>query len=371
MDIARLENLFAGNACVPLNVPVLHPADAFLNTAGEAFRKSVFITQRADGEMLCLRPEFTIPVLAHHLRGTNGAARYSYRGTVFRQRPHVDDGRPQEFEQAGVESFAETDFAKADADMLLLALDAVRLYPEIDPIVSIGDPAFFEALVEPIGLPTIWCNRLLRAFGDDTLLERQLKRMVATDESASAHLDQELAPLVEADDLLGLIRLIEARMEDHGLLGTGARSPGDIATRLLEKASADVRVSQETAETCRAFLRLECSADLVSETLGAFASGHGVNFAAPFAEFQARMAQGLSEADVPIRFSARFGRRLDYYTGFVFEIHDRRRPGSGPVAGGGRYDRLSELLGGPSVPAVGFSLWLDRLAGGNGLAGDD
>lgn len=61
-------------------------------------------------------------------------------------------------------------------------------------------------------------------------------------------------------------------------------------------------------------------------------------------------------------FSASFGRRLDYYTGFVFEIHSSSRPQAGHIVGGGRYDRLLSLLGASEpIPATGFSIWLDRI----------
>ena len=61
-------------------------------------------------------------------------------------------------------------------------------------------------------------------------------------------------------------------------------------------------------------------------------------------------------------FAADFGRRLDYYSGFVFEIYDKALPAGQQVVGGGRYDRLMPLLGAKStVPAVGFALWLDRV----------
>ena len=62
-----------------------------------------------------------------------------------------------------------------------------------------------------------------------------------------------------------------------------------------------------------------------------------------------------------VTFAGAFGRNLDYYTGFVFEA---RAPGGGggPVFGGGRYDRLAQALGSDKpVPAVGVSIWLDRL----------
>ena len=63
-------------------------------------------------------------------------------------------------------------------------------------------------------------------------------------------------------------------------------------------------------------------------------------------------------------FAADFGRRLDYYTGFVFEVHDASRPGLAQIVGGGRYDKLLGLIGaGEAVPAIGFSIWLDRVDG--------
>ena len=62
--------------------------------------------------------------------------------------------------------------------------------------------------------------------------------------------------------------------------------------------------------------------------------------------------------------AADFGRRLDYYTGFVFEIYDPARREIGQVVGGGRYDNLLSRLGaGAEIPAVGCAIWIDRLTG--------
>ncbi|MEP0508362.1 MAG: ATP phosphoribosyltransferase regulatory subunit, partial [Aurantimonas coralicida] len=68
-----------------------------------------------------------------------------------------------------------------------------------------------------------------------------------------------------------------------------------------------------------------------------------------------------------VRYRAAFGRPIDYYTGLVFEA--RRKGSDEPLAGGGRYDRLLSILGAERpVPAVGFSLWLDRIASRTGDA---
>jgi histidyl-tRNA synthetase len=54
-----------------------------------------------------------------------------------------------------------------------------------------------------------------------------------------------------------------------------------------------------------------------------------------------------------VDFDASVVRGLAYYTGIVFEAYDAERK-LRAVCGGGRYDRLLEALGGPSIPAVGF-----------------
>jgi len=53
-------------------------------------------------------------------------------------------------------------------------------------------------------------------------------------------------------------------------------------------------------------------------------------------------------------------RGLDYYTGTIFETYVEE-PKIGSITGGGRYDNLIKVLGGPDTPAVGTSLGFDRI----------
>jgi len=56
-------------------------------------------------------------------------------------------------------------------------------------------------------------------------------------------------------------------------------------------------------------------------------------------------------------------RGLDYYTRTAFEfVHRGLSPSQSTICGGGRYDGLAEVLGGPPTPGVGFGLGLDRAA---------
>ena len=57
----------------------------------------------------------------------------------------------------------------------------------------------------------------------------------------------------------------------------------------------------------------------------------------------------------------RLVRGLDYYTRTTFEITSGALGAQNAVVGGGRYDGLSEMLGGPPTPGIGFSIGQDRL----------
>lgn len=63
----------------------------------------------------------------------------------------------------------------------------------------------------------------------------------------------------------------------------------------------------------------------------------------------------------PYTINPRLVRGLDYYTKTVFEVWAQGIGAQAAVCGGGRYDGLIELLGGPSTPAVGFAAGLERI----------
>jgi histidyl-tRNA synthetase len=93
----------------------------------------------------------------------------------------------------------------------------------------------------------------------------------------------------------------------------------------------------------------------VGEDLGALASAAGV-VAEELGELAA-LRDALVAADLApwCEFDLGIVRGLAYYTGTVFEIHEASG-GERAIAGGGRYDGLVELFGGPKTPAMGFGM---------------
>ncbi len=69
---------------------------------------------------------------------------------------------------------------------------------------------------------------------------------------------------------------------------------------------------------------------------------------------------GLEATGVRYEIDHGLVRGLDYYTRTAFEVHDRSLGAQSALGGGGRYDGLVEMLGGPPTPGVGFAIGLDR-----------
>lgn len=69
----------------------------------------------------------------------------------------------------------------------------------------------------------------------------------------------------------------------------------------------------------------------------------------------------LKSVGVPYTINDRLVRGLDYYTRTAFEFTHGALGAQNAILGGGRYDGLSEALGGPAAPGIGFAIGEDRL----------
>jgi histidyl-tRNA synthetase len=70
---------------------------------------------------------------------------------------------------------------------------------------------------------------------------------------------------------------------------------------------------------------------------------------------------GLDQRGIAYQVTPRLVRGLDYYTRTTYEITSDVLGAQNSILGGGRYDGLSEMLGGPPAPGTGFAIGEDRL----------
>jgi ATP phosphoribosyltransferase regulatory subunit len=348
----ELRALLSGAGYEFVEPPIVHPAGVFVELAGEELRRRLYLTSAADGAELALRPDYTIPVCLHHL--ATGAAKrkanYAYLGPVFRLRPD----EPGEFRQAGVEVLGRTDRVATDADVLKLAFAAADVLGVRKPRVRIGDSALFAALLDALDLNAPWRTRLARAFGDTNRLLSFIQR-------ANGKTTPPASP-VTGGERARLRATVEKQFAATGLGTAGGRTPAEIVERFVAKQTLAQGIGSRAASVLSDFLAIAGTSEEALAALRALAAREKLDLSAATERFEKRTAAFAAHGIDPTRltFAADFGRRLDYYTGFVFEFHAGKA--AKPLIGGGRYDRMMAIMsGGESVPAVGFSIWLDRI----------
>ncbi|HEY6257135.1 MAG TPA: ATP phosphoribosyltransferase regulatory subunit, partial [Xanthobacteraceae bacterium] len=209
-------------------------------------------------------------------------------------------------------------------------------------------------------------RRLVKDFNHKSSLAHDLDRLTIS----SAHTRPEYQGMLAAlagSDRSAAHALVTDLLSIAGITAVGGRSVGEIADRFLEQAAQSVPASlpQETRALIERFLAVAGEPDQAAAELRALAQDAGIALDSALDLFESRTgflaARGIDVAR--IRFSTAFGRGLDYYTGFVFELHDAAAREGGQLVAGGRYDGLLSRIGSPTpIPAVGFAVWIERLA---------
>ena len=341
---------------------VLQPADIFLDRSGEEIRRRTFTLTDPSGRELCLRPDLTIPICHQAVKAKiKLPARICYNGLVFRHQPS-EPHRPTQFFQAGAELLGLADRAAGETEIMTLTVEALHAAGLKDFSVKIGDLALFGALVDALDVPAQWRARLKRHFWRAGYFEALLARMTQGAASDAQRLLGSLGGLTESESRAA----IEGLMDLVADAPQGARTRDEIVERLMEQAAdaAALRLDPRIADVITRLLAVSGTADQALADISGLMRSAGITLDTPLAAMQARLAalKSLGVAAEKITFAARFGRNMEYYTGFVFELWARDKEGPVQLAGGGRYDTLLEMLGAEKpVSAIGIAIRTERV----------
>ncbi len=351
---------------VRIDPPVLQPAEPFLDLSGEDIRRRMFLTTDPQGREMCLRPDLTIPVSRAYLQSAAAGtpAGFCYLGTVFRHRP----GASSEFVQVGIESFGRQDKAASDAEMLALGLEAIAQYAVPSPEIRIGDVGLFSAFIAALDLAPAWKRRLIKDFNRKSSLKHDLNQLTLAAADNRLEYQGVLAALAGSDPKAAH-QLVTDLLSIAGIATVGGRTVGEIADRFLEQATlnAPTRLPRETRALIERFLSIAGDPDDAAAELRALCADAKISLGQALDLFETRTgflaARGVEVRGV--KFATAFGRGFDYYTGFVFELH--QSGGGSPLVAGGRSDGLLARLGArEAIPAVGFAVAIEELTAAGG-----
>ena len=279
--------------------PPLEPLDLYVEKSGEEIVGQLYHFQDKGDRNVALRPEMT-PSLARILgerhRSMAKPIRWFSVPQLFRYE-RQQKGRLREHFQWNVDVIGEEGVA-ADVEVIAVALDGLR----------------------DLGL------------GHDDVRARVSDRRLLTAILLAIGVEEERLPAAFV-----VIDKIERTSPDHS----------------LDRLQAEVGLDEADARSTFELLN--------QGGQGGFDSVRGEfgDLEAVAAELE-RMEEYFSSLEAMglgsfVEFDLRIVRGLAYYTGIVFEIFDRKEK-LRAICGGGRYDRLLELVGGDPLPAVGFGM---------------
>ncbi|MEN8185021.1 MAG: histidine--tRNA ligase [Myxococcota bacterium] len=278
-----------------VDAPILESEELFTRKAGEEILDQLYHFE-LHGRRMALRGEMT-PSVARLAIARAGALRLPLRWFMIGQNwryERMTRGRRREHYQWNVELIGEPGVS-AEAELIAAVftlLDRLGLEPA-DVRMRVNSRALLEELLQ---------QGVLRA---------------------RPEVFAPLCVVVDKLDKIGSEAVVEQLCDPAGLVAT---SRGE-AEEVVELLSVDSL--EEMKERGRPDSAALADLDRLFELLAAY---------------------GISER---VAFDASVVRGLAYYTGVVFEAYDAERK-LRALCGGGRYDRLFETLGGPSLPAAGF-----------------
>jgi ATP phosphoribosyltransferase regulatory subunit len=232
-----------------------------------------------------------------------------------------------------------------------------------------GDVGLFSALIDVLDLAPAWKRRLVKDFNRKTSLAQDLDRLTLGAANTRPEYQGVLAALAGSDPKAAHA-LVTDLLSIAGITTVGGRTVDEIADRFLDQATlGSAALPAETRTLIERFLAIAGDPDEAALALRTLSADAQIALDPALDLFETRTgflaARGVDV--MRIRFSTAFGRGLDYYSGFVFELHDRETPGQ--LVAGGRYDGLLSQLGSAApIPAVGFAVWIERLAACGGGA---
>ncbi len=349
-----------------IQTPMFEELALFATRSGEEIRNSMF-TFWSDRVEYAMRPEWTAPVCRLVASGKTSQLPLPYKvyylGECFRYgRPQA--GRYREFTQAGLELMGSSS-PVADAEVMATAVHTLRALGITQFLLKVGNIGVFrDLLAEDLdfdGQSRIinQIDRIMSVRGKCETIKMQPK--LSKDDAE--YVKGEVADLYRLQEEMayqGSLEILPTReYSEDAVRDWLDRLPTiaeDTYRFLWDKSKV---VSLEKAELLVQVSQIRGSFSEVSGRATSLLTGSAAQKAV---EQLAEVCEWLGKHGVP-DFEVVLGiaRGLDFYTGTVFEIDSPLLGAQKQICGGGRYDRLVEEFGGPSLPATGFAFGFDRV----------
>ena len=342
-EAGRILAYFQSKGAERIEIDVLQPAAQLLDLYGEDIRSRAFVTRDAAHNEMMLRPDFTVPVASHHMVNGQGPTRYAYCGPVFRKQEPGSD-KASEYLQAGFEYFGEEDPALADVEVFMIFRE---LLASCDADVATGDLGILLAAVKGLSIS----NRRQAALLRHIWRPDRFRELITIFSSTPGFSANKQSLMMQAEGDTDLHELVAGAGPE-----IGARTTDEVIARIreLNVDSKEEPLDVGIVEGFRELLNLSGTMPSIPGQLRRLSDRlRGLDAAAEQMESRIDALNDRGCDPAGLRFEASYGRTtLEYYDGFVFGWLSSK--GKEPLASGGRYDLINEVLGsGRKCRAIG------------------
>jgi len=366
-DPASIREFFINKGYTFCNPAMTIPADIVMNFMGEDVRNRLLFTSSPGGDELCLRPDFTLPLAISYINNELQSNKFVYDGYAFRF-PSINEKTRYcpEFRQIGIENFGDKNKIDAEGDVISQAYEILSSFYDDHLEIKISDISMFYQLLDHLNIDTHLFNRFRRLYWrglSATEIKDSIKKIINTRFDIKPRLD-----LIEEykNNNLSSIAFIQKLAGSDDLSVFSGRQPDDIVKRYIDKSelSNNNAINDTVIEQITEFLSIKGNISKITQLLDNFQKKYHIDFAEGIENLENRI-KILRKNQIPtdmIEFNATLSRKVEYYTGLVFEVRMKNKNKNEPIAIGGRYDKIFEQLGSQDpIPAVGCSIYVDRL----------
>ncbi len=310
--------------------------------SGESFRRFIFSFNDQNGNELCLRPDLTIASCLKYLNDkTKGTRKVFYSGQAFRKTLNRAD--PIIKNQIGFEIIGSKKEKEDDKRIIETSIKSLSKINYTSGSLTIGNVEIFKLLLNKLDIPKRWRLRLQRHFWRENYFNDLLKRL-----ETNSDVDP---TIVEIDK-----KRYQQMLKQDQLKMIAGRSVNEILERFNNKIKDPRRAKKgrNVVKIIKEFLKINCSINQAANKLNLFFKKYKINLRVENNYFPITKNK---VSKLNIRYSASFGRQLEYYTGLVFKIEIKRKFKNINIINGGRYDNLIGDLGSNKrIPAVGAAI---------------
>ena len=338
-----------------LSLPIIYPANYYLETSGENIRNKIILFKDIKGEQRCLRPDLTIPVCDYYLKNkVTKNFKAVCKGYIFKNSENPKINNSFQTFQVGVENIGNQNIVKTDAEIISLALNSVKRFTDAKLNLVIGNVGLFNSFIDKLKIPSRWKERFKRHFWREQYFNLLLNRL--KDKGKRVDKSNKF-DTIQTNRSFGGLEITE---------GVAGRSVEEITSRFeLKRKFAEKFVnSKEISQYIKQYLAINAPVNKAMTRLTSLCKEMNINFNKEIDSLEKLVTQVNKEEfkTTPKFFSTSFGREIEYYTGMVFELYSTSGNKKRIIAGGGRYDNLLKNLGSKnSIPAAGFAIKTSQL----------